>query len=378
MGKRIIFGMLLACVLFCCAKTTVLAEEDTQIAESLLEEFDFTKLDDVMGDVLPDEKLNFGDLVSGLVSGKLTVSVELIGRFIFDQISYEFRYNKQSLIHIMVIAIIAAVFSNFSNAFQNRQISEISFYMIYLLLITFCLNSFRVSIGGISESLTQLTTFMKVLGPMYFLAIAIAAGSVTSVVFYNLVLLLIYLIELLILHFLLPLTHVYIMLKILNHLSMEEYLSKFAELVETVIAWTLKTLLACVVGMNVIQGLISPVIDSIKRSVLTRGAEAIPGIGDALGGITEVVLGTAVLVKNGIGMAGAIICITICAVPLIQMAVTVLLYKLLAALVQPVSDKRIVECISSISDGYQLLLRMIFTVGVLFLLTIAVVAATTS
>lgn len=378
MGKRIICAILLAIVVFCTVKTTVYAKEDSQMAESILSEFDFNEINDVMGDVLPAEKLSFQELVTGLVSGKLTFSAELIGRFIFDQVAYEFHYNKQSLIHILIISVIAAVFSNFSNAFQNRQISEISFYMLYLLLITLCLNSFRVAIGGISESLTQLTNFMKVLGPAYFLAVAIAAGSVTSIVFYNLVLLLIYLIELLILHFLLPLIHVYIMLKILNHLSMEDYLSKFAELVETVIVWTLKTLLACVIGMNVIQGLISPVIDSIKRSVITRGAEAIPGIGDALGGVTEVVLGTAVLVKNGIGMAGAIICISICAVPLIQMAVTVLMYKLVAALIQPVSDKRIVECISSIGDGCQLLLRVIFTVGVLFLLTIAVVAATTS
>ena len=60
------------------------------------------------------------------------------------------------------------------------------------------------------------------------------------------------------------------------------------------------------------------------------------------------------------------VCIGICLVPIIQMAVVTLLYKLIAAMIQPVSDKRIVGCISSIADGSQMLLRIIFTTGVLF------------
>ena len=43
-------------------------------------------------------------------------------------------------------------------------------------------------------------------------------------------------------------------------------------------------------------------MDTVKRSALTRGTEAIPGIGDAIGGVTEVIFASAVLVKNGIGV----------------------------------------------------------------------------
>ena len=46
-------------------------------------------------------------------------------------------------------------------------------------------------------------------------------------------------------------------------------------------------------------------MDTVKRSALTRGTEAIPGIGDAIGGVTEVIFASAVLVKNGIGVGGS-------------------------------------------------------------------------
>lgn len=196
--------------------------------------------------------------------------------------------------------------------------------------------------------------------------------------FYNLALLLIYLVELVILNFLIPFVQVYIVVKVMNNLSEEEYLSKFAELCETIISWILKTFLAGVVGLNIVQGLLSPAIDSLKRSVVGKSAEAIPVVGDAIGGVTEVVLATAVVIKNGIGVVGAVICVGICLIPIVQMGVVTFLYKLIAAMIQPVSDKRIVGCISSIADGSQMLLRIIFTTGVLFLLTIAIVAATTA
>ena len=55
----------------------------------------------------------------------------------------------------------------------------------------------------------------------------------------------------------------------------------------------------------------------------------------------------------------------------------VLLYKLAAALVEPISDKRITEMLSGVGDSLQMLLKVIFAVALLFLLTVAIVAVTT-
>jgi stage III sporulation protein AE len=210
------------------------------------------------------------------------------------------------------------------------------------------------------------------------MAVALATGSVTSIAFYNMILILICIVELVIQSFLIPLVQVYMVIRILNDLSTEEYLSKFGELLHTVVVWVLRTMLGAVIGINLIQGLLAPAIDSVKRSVLLRGGEAIPIIGDVIGVASEVVLGTTVLIKNGIGVAGAIICIAICMAPVVQMAVVTLMYKLTAALIQPISEKRIVGCVSSMADGSEILLRVIFTSGVLFLITIAMVANTTT
>ena len=60
--------------------------------------------------------------------------------------------------------------------------------------------------------------------------------------------------------------------------------------------------------------------------------------------------------------------------PIIKLAMTVLAYKLLAALLQPVSDKRMTGCLWAMGEGCRLLLKVLITVELLFLITIAVLA----
>ena len=371
-------GILIFIVWLCFPVTSLAAEIQAETEEKIFSQIEFQEMEEFLEKVFPNDKIGFQSMIKGLISGELELSAELIVDMISDQFFYEFRNTKASMVHILLIVIIAAIFHNFSGVFPNSQVSELSFYVLYMLLITICLNSFRVLIASAVSGLGNLLEFLTLLGPVYFLAVAIATGSATSVAFYNIILILVCIVELVIQNFLIPLVQVYMMVRVLNELSKEEYLSKFGELLHTVIIWSLRTLLGGVIGFNLIQGLLSPAIDSVKRSILTRSGEAIPIVGDMIGGATEVVLGTAVLIKNGIGVAGSIICIAICMAPVVQMAVVTLLYKLVAAMIQPISEKRFVGCISSMADGAEILLRIIFTSGVLFLVTIAMVASTTS
>lgn len=363
------------------AQTTENADEVAVLQgleDELSGQLDYSEVDRVLEELFPEEKLDFGEMVREMISGDTKASGELLGRLLYEQFFYAFSSCRKNLVQILVITLIASVFQNFARVFGSRQAAEISFYVLYLLLIALCLNSFQIAMDWVSGGIKNLTRFMSVFCPVYFLAVSIAKGSVTAVGFYHLALVLIYLVEVVIVSVLLPCIHIFIMVKILDFLSEQEYLSKFAELTSVVVSWILKTLLACIIGLNVIQGMISPAIDTVKRSVLTRGVEAVPGVGDAIGGVTEVVLGTAVLLKNGIGTLGLIVCLALIIAPLVQIGCIALLYKLAAAVIQPVSDKRIVGCVESVADGCKLLLQAVFTAGVLFLITIVIVSFVTS
>ena len=372
--KRLVRVLLvLLCLMF---PVQVFANEEEEAKDEILSQFDFTELDEALENLFPEKKISFQDLLGVLINGDGTEVFEVIKQMFFDQLFYEMKNSKDSIVQILVLVIFATIFTNISNVFQSTQAAEISFMMLYMLVIGICLNNFRVLVDLVAINVANLISFVEVLSPAFFLAVTMATGGSTSAVFSQMVLLFIFLIELTILNFLIPMVQLYLMMKVIGEFSPEIKLTKFAEFMETFISWTLKIVTGSVIGMNLIQGLLAPAIDSVKRSILVRGGESIPIIGNLVGGGAEVVLGTAVLIRNGIGIAGMIGCIVVCIGPIVQIGTSTLLYQLTAALIQPVSDKRIVNCVSGMADGTKILLRILTTTGTVFLLTIAVVTTT--
>ena len=356
--------------------------EDVQISDKtqnteLLETMDFTDVDRMMEELFPQETMGFADTVRQIMLGNTDAGRETMKEMLWERIFGAWEVNRKSILYLILLAIAAAVFIGFSDIFQTRQVSQISFYMIYLLVIGICLTSFQAASEWMANGVHTLTGFMKVLYPVYFAAVTVAKGSVSSLAFYHLAIILIVVIEELLLHLIVPGIHMYVIIRVMNSLQSEDYLSKFAELLETAIGWGLKTLMGGMIGLNVIQGMLGPAIDTVKRSAVTRGMEMVPGVGDLLGGTAEVAFGTAVLIKNSIGIVGMFLCLVLCLAPLLQLAVITLGYKLAAALVQPVSDKRITECIGGVGEGCRMLMNCIFVTGILFLVTVAIVTYTT-
>ena len=343
----------------------------------ILDQFDFSDIDETLKDLFPEDPPKFRELMGGLIKGEETLDGNKIRQMLVSIFAYALKNSRRNLISMIIVALIAAVFSNLSRIFQSRQVAEVSFYVSYLLMIALTLHTFGIMLTWVQDGVAKVVTCMSVFCPVYFLAISLAKGSVTAGAFYNLVLFVICLTEVLLEKIMLPIIQVYMMMRVLNFLSEEEYLSRFSELLGMLTEWILKAMLAFVSGLNLIQGLIHPAIDAMKRSAVTRGAEAIPGVGDILGGMTEVAIAVLVLIKNGIGMAGAILCVMLCLVPFFQMAAVTFLYKLAAAALEPISDKRMIGCIEAVGDGSRLLMKVIATMGMMFLITIAIVAVFT-
>ena len=152
-------------------------------------------------------------------------------------------------------------------------------------------------------------------------------------------------------------------------------LGKMAELIETVISWGLRTLLGVAAGLQVVRGLVAPVMDSLKRSAVGKTAGALPGIGSAVNAVTELVLTTAVLVRNSLGIALLLVILAVGARPLVRYGLLSLTYRFLAAAAQPVSDKRLVEAFGTMAEGCALLMRILFTAEILCMLTFLILMA---
>ena len=348
--------------------------EQGNTQEQLLDSMELEKMQEAVNELLGEETFSVKESIKKALSGEEPFSAEHFGEigkaFLYQQLLPD----KKILVQVILLVLAASLFSNFTGMFGKGETGGISFYMVYLFLLTILMKSFGQMSRIISSGLEDFVFFMKALMPSYFLAVTAAGGVASAMIFYNMVLAVIYVIQVILLKLVVPGIHLFVLFQLVNYLHKEDILSKMAEFFKTILEWTLHTCVAVLVGMQVIQNMISPAVDSLKRDVIGKTATAIPAVGNAIDGVTEVALGTAVLIRNCIGVVGILVLLLLGLPPIIRLGVTTLIYKLFAAVVQPVADKRMTGCLSTMGEGCRLLLRVLLTVELLLLITIAILS----
>lgn len=337
---------------------------------------DYREIEGVL-EQIAGKNIGFEAMVNEAISGERLISpgkwLELVGNVAREQL----QIHGQTIGYLIILIISASVISMIAKAFRNRQISDMGFYMIFLLIFLILMRSFGVCYELTASVIGDLVDFMKVLMPTYLMAAAVSAYRTSAVVYYEGFLVLIYYLQKIVSALLLPGIRCYVLFSMLGYLGTEEFLSKGREGLKKCILWGLKAMIGVSAGMQMIQGMISPAIDEMKQTVFSRGISSLGNIGNVAQNVTDVILGSGALLKNGIGAVAAILIVSMCLIPVIEVACYGVFYQVLAAAAEPISDKRLTGLIAQTGEGVGLLVKTLFTVCAIFLLTIAIVCVTT-
>ena len=237
-----------------------------KITEELIEKMEFDEVQDDVKRNAGRRKLFFSGALKKLATGEEAFSKEAVQEFLhglfFSGLSREKTLFFRDTAPYFALFYICRV----REVFDGGQVGEISFYVVYLLLFAMLMDSFSALCVSLSENLSWLSRFMKALSPAYFLAVAASSGGTTAAVFYEGVLLLVWLIQWILLNGSSAGIHICTVVRFVNNLSREEMLGKLSELLETGINWGLKTLLGLVIGLQVVKNLVAPVMDSLKEA----------------------------------------------------------------------------------------------------------------
>lgn len=346
-------------------------------ASEILNEISDSEVQNVIDDIMGGEAFCFSDYAGQIINGHIPFSVQDILNTILNGIRENLVHDRKIYVYLIVIAIMGAVISNFSKMLQGKKVSEMAFYSIYILFFSVLVTAFASLDSIAGKTLGNLFDFMKVLSPAYFMCMSFSTGSMAGSVYYQTTLVMITLVNCILIKLALPAIRLYFLLQLANQLSEEDMFSKFSELIHDIIDTSMKTMFGIVMGVNVIQGLVVPISAQAKQSVVVKMGSAIPGIGSTISSVAGTILCAGKLVKNAVGVTGIIVVLFICAVPLIRLFFSRLMYQVVMVMVQPVSDKRIVRCLGAVAET----LRMeIYAVGagcMMFVMSIAIVSAMT-
>ena len=146
---------------------------------------------------------------------------------------------------------------------------------------------------------------------------------------------------------------------------------------EKVMKWSGRTALVVFTGLGGLKGMLVPVSETYKKKMLYRAVQTLPGVGSSIETVTQTVWGAAKIIKNGIGMAAVIAVLIVCAVPVLKLVLMAVLFKVTAAVIEPVADKRVVKAVNALGTAVGMLLMTVLAAVSLFLLMLAMIVMMT-
>lgn len=370
-----IIAVFVAVVLFFTGQETVSAQT---LTDELIGKLDMQELDNYLGENEETEDISFGGLIRELISGDGRPLLSRLAEGMSQALFAEWRENKALLLMIVALAAGFTLLKNFSTIFRNSYISEMCFLLVYIELMVLLMKSFLIMNELLSETLQRVVEFMKMLIPVFAMSMVFSNGTGSAAGFYEMTFFIIYLVQWGLLYLLAPMVQIYVVMQFLNYILEGEKFTRMCELLEDGIRFCLKFIVTLVMGINLVQGLIYPAIDRLKTGTWAKAVGMIPGIGNSANAIGEMLIGTGMVIKNSVGAAAMLVLVVLTAIPLVKLYAMSFLYKLSAAVLEPVTDKRIAGSINGVFKGSVLAGKLMLTSLFLFFITIAMITASTS
>lgn len=351
-----------------------------ELTEELLDELELGGMERFLQEqeTEMDLDISFFELLKSFLSGDDDVDFAKVWAWLLSHGLDAVRQNKTYLAQMLILLLAFAMLQGIAGIFSDSFLSDISFLAVYFLFLYNALRIFASMQQIVYSCMDRIAEFTLLVQPVFCMAMIFSTGINSASLTYEMTLLVLYLVQNLLQKFLMPLVFVFLITQFANYAWKEERFSSMAKLIEGAVNLSQKVLVSFILGINLIQGMVAPAVDQLKKTAAIRTIGVIPGLGGAMNAVSEMLLGTGLLIKNCVGATVIVVLILLCAKPFLEIGILAFIYRVLAALVEPVTDKRISGVLDALARAGMLYLKLVVTAILMLFLTVAVVCVATS
>lgn len=307
-----------------------------------------------------------------ILEGNLKNGMKEFAAQAVDYFFFEFSAGREIFMNILLLAVLSSLFTVVMDIVENKQVSHLGFYFLYLLLCIMLGRVFKSIYTEAEGMLFSMTDFVKILVPAYAAVLGVTNGSTTAAVYYEGVLMVIWWVEEVLCRIVLPGIELYMLLAVMDGVWTGERLTGMLKSLKRGIEFLMKAVLWIVGSVGILQAMITPVIDSLQWNTAKKVAGMVPGVGNISEGVSEIFVGSAILIRNGIGIFFTAVLLFICLVPLCKIFVVAVCLKFSSALGAVVNHSKLTSCSDRVGEASLMLCKVLLTGIGLFLLCIAI------
>ena len=311
-----------------------------------------------------------------IAEGKGNISFDRIVNAILSIVFKEVKSVLKLVISIVTISIICSLLKNLQDAFSDESISQVAFYACYALIIMVLSKSFIISISVAKEVITNISDFMSALLPILITMISLAGGIASAATLDPIVLGAVVFIPKVYSNIIIPMILMGFVLEFANNLSTEHKITNLCKLLKQVTIWFQGIIITIFIALLTIRGITSTTIDAVTLKTAKFAIDNfIPIVGKTFSDAITSVAGYSLIIKNAISSIGLVVIIIILLHPLIKLILITFIYKLSAALIEPISDSRITKSLEAAGNSMVLITSCVLTVSLMFFILIAIMAS---
>lgn len=319
-------------------------------------------------------KVNFKNFMISLIKSEKVFDGEEVLTGIFKLIFREVLVNSELLAKLLILSIICSIFTNLQSAFEKDTVGEIAFYVCYLILISLSIKSFAIAMEITWDAINDMVILMQALLPTLLTLLVAVGGITSSSLFEPIILGAVSIISTLMKDIILPLIFYATVMGIICKISSRIQITKISNLIRQISAAIIGLSLTVFIGIISIQGAMSAKVDGVTiRTAKFAVDKFVPIVGKFLSDVMETIVGCSVVLKNAVGAIGMISLFFICIIPIIKILSLIFIYKIAGALVEPITNSRIVDCLNEISKSLIMLLATVTSVGVMFFIAVTII-----
>lgn len=184
---------------------------------------------------------------------------------------------------IILIIIIHSIFKSLSEGLENKTISQITYYIQYILIITLIMTNFSNILIMIKESIQNLVGFMNNLIPILITLMLTTGNIVSANLIQPIILFIITFIGNFITTIIIPLVLIATALGIISKISDKIQIDKLSKFLKSSVVWILGVILTIFVGLISVEGSLSSSVDGITAKTTKAAVSSfIPVVGKIL------------------------------------------------------------------------------------------------
>ena len=183
----------------------------------------------------------------------------------------------------MVIIIISSVLRSITDGLENKSVSQNTYYITYILIVTIVMKNFSDIINMVKASIDNLVAFTNCLIPL-LITLMITTGNIASAgMLQPIILWIISFIGNFINVVLVPASLISVALSVISNVSDRVQIDKLSKYINTTVVWILGIVLTIFVGVSSLEGSITNGVDALTvKTTKAAVSNFIPIVGKIL------------------------------------------------------------------------------------------------